>query len=140
MDHEKFGVKSKRSAERGRETPDETGSGKDLGNFTGYASSRSAAHFHAARAGYSTATYDPISAFLSNRLFKWIPKVAKYRFRKKHAFRDYTAHGKGTGIYLRRRLAVRDNTALRPRLLADFADCPVPLWNGLCRCRRKLFI
>jgi len=70
-------VKSKKSAERRRGTADETGSGKDLGNFTGFANSRITAHFHAARTGYSTATYDPISAFLPNRLFEWIPRVAK---------------------------------------------------------------
>ena len=91
--------KSKKSAARGRGTPDETGSGKDLGNFTGFAHSRTSAHFHAALAGYSTTTYDPIAAFLPNRLFTWIPQVAKYWFHKKHAFRDYTTHGKGTGIY-----------------------------------------
>src|ERR1039458_1636633 len=55
-------VKSKKSGERRRGTAEETGSGKDLGNFTGFANSRITAHFHAARAGYSTATYDPISA------------------------------------------------------------------------------
>jgi len=60
---------------------------------------RISAHFHAAGAGYSTAAYDPISAFLPSRLLKWIPQVAKYWFHKKHAFRDYTTHGKGTGIY-----------------------------------------
>ena len=92
-------VKSNKSGERRRGTPQETGSGKDLGNFTGFANSRITAHFHAARAGYSTATYDPISAFLPNRLFEWIPRVAKYWFRKRHAFRDYTTHGKGTGTY-----------------------------------------
>src|SRR5450631_4876016 len=92
-------VRSKKSAEHRRGTADETGSGKDLGNFTGFANSRITAHFHAARSGYSTATYDPISAFLPNRLLKWIPQVAKYWFHKKHAFRDYTTHGKGTGIY-----------------------------------------
>jgi hypothetical protein len=80
-------------------TPDETGSGKDLGNFTGFAHSRISVHFHAARTGYSTTTYDPIAAFLPSRLFTWIPQVAKYWFHKKHAFRDYTTHGKGTGIY-----------------------------------------
>jgi Calcineurin-like phosphoesterase len=90
-------VKSKKSAGRG--TPDETGSGKDLGNFTGFAHSRIPAHFRAAAGGYSTATYDPISAFLPGRLFEWIPRVAKYWFHKRHAFRDYTMHGKGTGIY-----------------------------------------
>jgi len=61
--------------------------------------SRITAHFHAARAGYSTATIRSISAFLPNRLFEWIPRVAKYWFRKRHGFRDYTTHGKGTGIY-----------------------------------------
>ena len=92
-------VRSKKSAEHRRGTADETGSGKDLGNFTGFANSRITAHFHAARSEYSTATYDPISAFLPNRLLKWIPQVAKYWFHKKHVFRDYTIHGKGTGIY-----------------------------------------
>jgi hypothetical protein len=91
-------VKSKKSAERGRGTPDEPGSGKDLGNFKGFAHSRISAHFQAARAAYSTTTYDPIAAFLPSRLFEWIPQVAKYWFHKKHAFRDYTTHGKGTGI------------------------------------------
>jgi hypothetical protein len=95
----KMRVKSNKSAERRRGTPGEAGSGKDLGNFTGFANSRITAHVHAARAGYSTAAYVPISAFLPNRLFKWIPKVAKYWFQKRHAFRDYTTHGKGTGIY-----------------------------------------
>ena len=41
----------------------------------------------------------PFSLFLPSRLFTWIPQVAKYWFHKKHAFRDYTTHGKGTGIY-----------------------------------------
>jgi hypothetical protein len=91
-------VKSKKSADR-RGTPEETAPGKDLGNFKGFTLSRISAHFHAAGAGYSTATYDPISAFLPSRLFQWIPQVAKYWFHKRHAFRDYTTHGKGTGIY-----------------------------------------
>src|ERR1039458_2636615 len=56
-----------RRQRRRRETPGETGPGKDLGNFTGFAHSRITAHFHAALAGYSTATYDPIAAFLPNR-------------------------------------------------------------------------
>src|ERR1700681_2163576 len=90
---------SKKTTEGRRGMPDETASGKDLGNFTGFAHSRLSAHFQAARTGYSRATYDPIAAFLPNRLFAWIPKVAKYWFRKKHAFRDYTTAGKGTGIY-----------------------------------------
>ena len=91
--------KSKKSDERRRGTPDKTASGKDLGNFSGFMHSRLTALFQAARAGYSTATYDPIAAFLPGSLFKWIPQVAKYWFRKKHAFRDYTTQEKGTGIY-----------------------------------------
>ena len=85
-------VKSKKSAERRRGTPDEANSGKDLGNFTGFANSRITAHFHSALAGYSTANYDPIAAFLPNRLFEWIPQMAEYWFHKRHAFRDYTTH------------------------------------------------
>jgi hypothetical protein len=86
-----------------RRTPDDSdsgkGPGKDLGNFTSYSHSRIAAHFHASRTGYSTDTYDPISAFLPSRLLKWIPQVVKFWFHKKHPFRDYTTKGKGTGIY-----------------------------------------
>jgi hypothetical protein len=74
-------------------------SGKDLGNFTGFFHSQGASHFHAAGAGYSTAKYDPISAFLPSNLVKWIPRVAKYWFHKKHAFRDYAAPERGNGIY-----------------------------------------
>ena len=59
--------KSKKSAKRRHGTPDETSSGKDLGNFTGIEHSRITAHFHAALAGYSTATYDPIAAFQIGR-------------------------------------------------------------------------
>jgi len=92
-------LKSGTNAKRRGGTPDAGGSGKDLGNFTGFGHSRIAAHFRAAQTGYSTTTYGPIAAFLPGRLFKWIPQVAKYWFHKKHAFRDYTAQGKGTGIY-----------------------------------------
>src|ERR1700734_3466460 len=74
-------------------------SGKDLGNFTSFLHGQMAAHFHAASSGYSTSTYGPISAFLPGNLIKWIPKIAKYWFRKKHAFRDYKASERGTGIY-----------------------------------------
>src|ERR1017187_6018830 len=90
---------SKSSSSRSRTIRFGQSTGKDLGNFTGFAHSRITAHFHAARTGYSTTTYDPIAAFLPSRLFTWIPQVAKYWFHKKHAFRDYTTHGKGTGIY-----------------------------------------
>src|SRR6202045_1470446 len=92
-------VKSKKTAEGGRGGPAAAGPGKDLANYTAFAHSRTSAHFQAARAGYSTAVYNPIAAFLPNRLFKWIPQIAKYWFHKKHAFRDYTTQGKGTGIY-----------------------------------------
>jgi len=97
-------AKSKKNAEPRSRDSAAAGSGKDLGNYTGYAHSVTAAHFHAGRSGYSTATYDPIGAFLPGRLLKWIPQVAKYWFHKKHAFRDYTSHvnakhGKGSGIY-----------------------------------------
>ena len=92
-------AKSKKSAERRQGTPDQGHAGKDLGNFTGFGHSRITSHFRAARTGYSTATYDPLAAFLPNRLSVWIPAVAKYWFHKKHAFRDYTTHGKGNGIY-----------------------------------------
>ena len=93
----KMRIKSKTSTEHPNLSP--SGFGKDLGNFTGFAHSRISAHFHAALGGYSSATYDPIAAFLPNRLFKWIPRVAKCWFDKKHAFRDYTTRGKGSGIY-----------------------------------------
>jgi hypothetical protein len=63
----KMRVRSRKSTDRG--TPDETDSGKDLGNFTGFAHSRISPHFHAVRTGYSTTTYDPIAAFLPGRLF-----------------------------------------------------------------------
>jgi hypothetical protein len=92
-------VKSKKNDKDQGGAPGEISSGKDLGNFTGFAHSRIAAHWRAAGTGYSTSTYDPISAFLPQRLLKWIPKVAKYWFHKKHAFRDYTSHDKGNGIY-----------------------------------------
>jgi hypothetical protein len=88
--------RSKKTAKHAK--PDKTGAGKDLGNYSGFAHSRISAHFQAARTEYSTSTYNPIGAFLPNRLFKWILQIAKYWFRKKHAFRDYRTHGKGTGI------------------------------------------
>src|ERR1700683_4751810 len=70
-------VETRTSAKRRRRTPDQEGSGKDLGNFTGFAHSRISAHIHAARTGYSTARYDPIAAFLPSKLLVWIPKVAR---------------------------------------------------------------
>jgi len=68
-------VKSNKNAERRHGTSDEAGSGKDLGNFKGSAHSRISAHFQAARAVYSTTTYDPIAAFSPNGLFVWIPQL-----------------------------------------------------------------
>lgn len=88
-----------RSKKRAAPDNSPSNSGKDLANFTGYAHFRLAAHLRAAGTRYSTATYDPISAFLPSRLLKWIPQVAKYWFHKKHPFRDYTTKEKGTGIY-----------------------------------------
>jgi hypothetical protein len=73
-------VRSKKSAERRRGTADEKGSGKDLGNFTGFAHSRISAHFHAARTGYSTTTYDPIAAFLPSRLSRGYRKLRNTGF------------------------------------------------------------
>jgi hypothetical protein len=79
--------------------PTDAAHGKDLGNFTGLGHSQLASHLRAASGGYSTGTYDPIGAFLPGRLLQWIPQVARYWFHKKHPFRDYTTHGKGTGVY-----------------------------------------
>jgi hypothetical protein len=90
-------VTFKKSAER--VTRIEPDSGKDLGNYKGIGHSRFSAHLKAGRTGYSTSTYDPMAAFLPGRLLKWIPQVAKYWFHKKHAFRDFTTHDKGTGIH-----------------------------------------
>ncbi|MGB6876961.1 MAG: metallophosphoesterase [Candidatus Acidiferrales bacterium] len=87
------------SKSRGTDSKPKERARKDLRNFSGLSHFRAAAHFQAARTGYSTTTYDPISAFMPGRLLQWIPRVAKYWFHKKHAFRDYTTGGKGTGIY-----------------------------------------
>jgi hypothetical protein len=72
---------------------------KDLGNFLGTFHSGLASHFRAGGSNYSQTTYNPLKAFLPDHLFVWISRVAKFWFHKKHTFRDYTAHGKGTGIY-----------------------------------------
>ena len=72
---------------------------KDLGNFLGTFHSGLASHFRAGGSNYSQTTYNPLKAFLPDHLFVWISRVAKFWFRRKHAFRDYTTHGKGTGIY-----------------------------------------
>src|ERR1700743_328608 len=91
--------KSAKSADTGTNSLNDAGTGKDLANFISVLHSQSGAHALAGRAGYSTAVYDPISAFLPGRLLKWIPNVAKYWFHKKHKFRDYATHGKGSGIF-----------------------------------------
>lgn len=72
---------------------------KDLGNFTGPSYSGLAAHFRAGGSNYSQTTYDPLKAFLPGHMWTWISHVAKFWFKKKHNFRDYTTHGKGNGIY-----------------------------------------
>lgn len=83
----------------GGETESGKEPGKDLGNLTGFAHSAIAAHFRSSGSGYSSSTYNPIAAFLPGRLLKWIANIAKYWFQKKHAFRDYSAPGKGTGVF-----------------------------------------
>ncbi len=92
-------AKSQKASQHPRGPDGEAPSGKDLGNFTGFAHSVTASHFHSVRANYSTSTYDPISSFLPSKFFVWIARVAKYWFHKRHKFRDYTAHDKGNGIY-----------------------------------------
>ena len=92
-------LKSKTASDDGNPRAGAAAPGKDLGNFTGFAHNRVAAHFRAAWTGYSTGTYDPLGAFLPSKLLKWIPQVAKYCFHKKHAFRDYSAGDRGTGIH-----------------------------------------
>jgi hypothetical protein len=98
-DQEFMPGKSKNTAKAQPDAASDQTSGKDLGNFTSFLHGQMAAHFHAAGSGYSTSTYGPISAFLPSNLIKWIPKIAKYWFRKKHAFRDYADSDRGTGIY-----------------------------------------
>jgi hypothetical protein len=78
---------------------DSKGPRKDLGNFAGPFHSALAAHFHAAGSNYSQTTYSPLKAFLPGHMLTWISHVAKYWFRRKHNFRDYTTHGKGNGIH-----------------------------------------
>ncbi|HXN65702.1 MAG TPA: metallophosphoesterase, partial [Candidatus Acidoferrales bacterium] len=92
-------AKSQKTSQRLRGADGDAPSGKDLGNFTGFAHSVTASHFHSVRTNYSTATYDPISSFLPSKFFVWIARVAKYWFHKRHKFRDYTGQDKGTGIY-----------------------------------------
>jgi Calcineurin-like phosphoesterase len=57
-------------------------------------------HFRAGGSGYSRTAYDPLNAFRPGHLAAWIPHVMRYWFHKKHAFRDYTAPGSGTGIFM----------------------------------------
>jgi Calcineurin-like phosphoesterase len=72
---------------------------KDLGNFTGTFHSALAAHFRAAGSNYSQTTYNPLKALLPGHMFTWISHVARFWFRRKHKFRDYSTDGKGNGIY-----------------------------------------
>ena len=75
------------------------GQRKDLKNFDGVLHSGLASHFRAGGSRYSKTKYDPLNAFLPSHLAAWIPHVARYWFHKKHAYRDYTTPGKGTGIF-----------------------------------------
>lgn len=72
---------------------------KDLGNFEGPFHFGLAAHFRAGGSSYSNEEYDALSAFLPGRLMKWIPHVAKFWFRKRHPFLDYSEAGHGNGIF-----------------------------------------
>jgi hypothetical protein len=72
---------------------------KDLGNYDGAIHSGLAAHFRAGGSGYSETTYNPLNAFLPGHMLTWISHVAKYWFRGKHNFRDYSTDGKGNGIH-----------------------------------------
>jgi hypothetical protein len=72
---------------------------KDLANFHGMPRSAFGSHFRAAGGAYSREAYNPLHGLLPSRLVKWIPHVARFWFRKKHEFRDYTTSGKGTGVY-----------------------------------------
>ena len=69
------------------------------GISTGPSYSGLAAHFRAGGSNYSQTTYDPLKAFLPGHMWTWISHVAKFWFKKKHNFRDYTTNGKGNGIY-----------------------------------------
>ncbi len=72
---------------------------KDLGNFRGPYPSSFASHFSAGGSNYSSTTYDPLKAFLPGHFIVWIAHVAKFWFRKRHKFRDYSEPGRGDGIY-----------------------------------------
>jgi hypothetical protein len=73
-----------------------------------------ASHFRAGAAAYSESTYNPLFGLLPGRLAKWIPHVARYWFRRKHKFRDYTTPGRGNGVY-----RIEDRVKLS--LLGDWA-------------------
>jgi len=55
-----------------------TGEGKDLGNFHGMLHTALASHFRAGRSRYSKTKYDPLNAFLPGHLAAWIPNVVRY--------------------------------------------------------------
>jgi hypothetical protein len=72
---------------------------KNLGNFDGMLHSGLGAHFRAGGSRYSETTYDPLNALLPSHLTHWISHVARFWFRKKCAFRDWSEPGKGTGVF-----------------------------------------
>jgi hypothetical protein len=98
---------------RGRSDEKKKAGGKDLGNFVGMFHTGFASHFRAGASGYSRTSYNPLNALLPSHLAAWIPHVIRYWFRKKHAFRDYTTAGKGTGV-----LTIEDRVTLS--LLGDW--------------------
>ena len=72
---------------------------KDLGNFQGAFHSGIGSHFRSGGSQYSRTTYDPLKALLPSHLTVWVRHVAKFWFKKKRAFRDYTTPGKGNGVH-----------------------------------------
>jgi len=78
---------------------EEKGNRKDLGNFHHMFHSGLASHFRAGASSYSEDSYNPLFGFLPDRLMKWIPHVARYWFKKRCTFRDYSAAGVGAGVY-----------------------------------------
>jgi Calcineurin-like phosphoesterase len=72
---------------------------KDLDNFSGAIHSGLASHIQAGASNYSTTTYDPLNAFGPGNLLAWASHVARFWFRRKFPYRDYTTSGHGTGIH-----------------------------------------
>ena len=99
---------------------------KDLGNFAGPMHSGLASHFGAGGSRYSQTEYSPLKAFLPSHLAAWIPHVMRYWFHKKCPFLDYTAPGKGNGIFQmeeRANLSLVGDWGTGTDEAQDVADC-----------------